>query len=88
MDKKKYATYTDINEEHLTWDIMKLILDNSFDEIYVLDHTGKIVYKGIEIKKICALYKELKSSYKVAKELNISQSKATRIVNKYLKNKE
>lgn len=44
MDKKKYATYTDINEEHLTWDVMKLILDNSFDEIYVLDHTGKIVY--------------------------------------------
>lgn len=45
-------------------------------------------YKEIEIEKICALYKELKSSYKVAKELNISQSKATRIVNKYLKNKE
>ncbi len=42
-------------------------------------------FKEIEIEKILSLYKELKSSYKVAKELNISQSKATRIIKKYLK---
>lgn len=40
-------------------------------------------YKEIEIEHVLSLYEKLKSSYKVAKELNISQSKATRIINKY-----
>ena len=53
------------------------------------DNTDRknISYREIEIEKILSLYKELKSSYKVAKELNISQSKATRIIKKYLKDK-
>lgn len=47
----------------------------------------KSSYREIEIEQILALYKELHSSYKVAEQLHISQSKATRIINKYLKNK-
>ena len=46
---------------------------------------SKLSYREIEIETIIARYKELKSSYKVADELNISQSKVIRTVNKYLK---
>lgn len=38
-----------------------------------------------EIEEIIALYEELQSSYKVAERLGISQSKATRIINKHYK---
>ncbi|MGM9567375.1 MAG: sigma-54 interaction domain-containing protein [Clostridia bacterium] len=48
---------------------------------------SKTSYREIEIEQILSLYKELRSSYKVAEQLHISQSKATRIINKYLKNK-
>ena len=44
QNKQKYATYTNITPENLSWDALKMILDNSFDEIYVLDRTGKILY--------------------------------------------
>ena len=41
----------------------------------------------MEIERILSLYKTLKSSYKVAEEMHISQSKATRIINKFYKNR-
>ena len=46
----------------------------------------KASYREMEIERILDLYEKLHSSYKVADELNISQSKATRIINKYYKN--
>ncbi|MDP4161262.1 MAG: sigma 54-interacting transcriptional regulator, partial [Bacillota bacterium] len=40
-------------------------------------------FKETEINMILQLYKKLKSSYKVAEELGVSQSKVTRVVRKY-----
>ncbi|MGI5873974.1 MAG: sigma-54 interaction domain-containing protein [Bacillota bacterium] len=54
----------------------------------VPEETTKKSYREIEIEQILKLYEELHSSYKVAKELHISQSKATRIINKYSKAKK
>ncbi len=48
---------------------------------------GKTSYRNMEINQVLELYEKLRSSYKVAEELNISQSKATRIINKYHKNR-
>lgn len=44
-------------------------------------------FKEMEIQQILSLYQKLHSSYKVSEEMHISQSKATRIINKYLKSK-
>ena len=54
----------------------------------VPEEITKKSYREIEIEQILKLYEELHSSYKVAKELHISQSKATRIINKYSKAKK
>lgn len=47
----------------------------------------KTSFREMEIEQVINLYKSLKSSYKVAEEMHISQSKATRIINKYFKNR-
>lgn len=44
-------------------------------------------YREMEINQVLDLYEKLRSSYKVAEIINISQSKATRIINKYYKNR-
>lgn len=70
----------------------KLYQDKKSDstEATVIDTPAEktpLSYKELEIKRVLDLYEELHSSYKVAEKLHISQSKATRIINKYLKNK-
>lgn len=45
MDQgEKNVSFTSITQQDLSWDELKMILDNSFDEIYVLDGQGKIIY--------------------------------------------
>ncbi|MDO4541709.1 MAG: diguanylate cyclase, partial [Bacillota bacterium] len=47
MKKKcqdKNMNVTPISQSDLSWDDLKTILDNSFDEIYVVDKNGKIIY--------------------------------------------
>ncbi|HBC96679.1 MAG TPA: hypothetical protein DC034_07805 [Clostridium sp.] len=41
---KKDINFTSITQEDLSWEDLKLILDNSFDEIYVLNSSGIIIY--------------------------------------------
>lgn len=57
------------------------------DYIEPVNSHSAISYKELEIERVLDLYVKLRSSYKVAEELHISQSKATRIINKYYKNK-
>ncbi|MEG2639772.1 MAG: sigma 54-interacting transcriptional regulator, partial [Clostridiales bacterium] len=44
FNKIRDVNATNITPQDLSWDDLKMILDNSFDEIYVIDSNGKIIY--------------------------------------------
>ena len=66
--------------------VSKSIALGKDSETKIVSHANTS-FREMEIERILSLYKTLKSSYKVAEEMHISQSKATRIINKFYKNR-
>ncbi|MEG1869144.1 MAG: sigma 54-interacting transcriptional regulator, partial [Clostridiales bacterium] len=78
-----------ISEKHLPQVILDYAAKDNEGSNPNPEPTAKVGvnFKEMETEQILKLYKDLGSSYKVAEQLGISQSKATRVINKYLKNK-
>jgi len=63
-------------------------LDDQFDIPFTTLAPLDLALEHVEKKLISKAYKQLGSSYKVAKKLNISQSKASRLIRKYCSEEE
>lgn len=77
------SPYDIINEKNLPREIFSLDSSPYKNELLPLEEDLDTLIDNYEKEIISRVYSHYKSSYKVAKHLNISQSKASRLIRKY-----